>query len=104
MNDEMLDNDNKMKIMSLAVEPEFQTDIKSYAKKKGMSVSAYVRSVMKKALKLKLEDDPLVVGVPARENVTPVVLLIPKNLKEQPDQLRTWLDDQVSGLVRNFGG
>jgi len=92
----------KMKIMSLAVEPDFQDDLKLYAKKKGMSISSYVRAVMKKALKLKVEDDPMVVGVPAEEDVFPIVLFIPKNIKGNSEELQNWLDKKTSAIIKHL--
>lgn len=92
------------KVMSIAIEPELHDELKEYSKKKGLSVSSYVGVLISKAVKLAIDDDPLVIGKPADEDVVPVFLKIPGNLKGDKEGLKTWLDSQTSVLVSKLGG
>lgn len=92
------------KVMSLAIEPELHDELKEYAKKKGMSVSSYVGVLISKAVKLSIDDDPLVVGKPTDEDVQPVILKIPNNLKGNKEGLTSWLETQIVSIVDKLGG
>ena len=61
------------KVVSIAMEPELHEQLKQYAKRKGESVSFYVGMLVNKALKLNVDDEPIIVGKPIEENVLPVV-------------------------------
>lgn len=91
------------KVMSIAIEPELHDELKQYSKKKGMSVSSYVGVLISKAVKLSIDDDPLVVGKPADEDVLPVILKIPGSLKGDKEGLKAWMDAQTSGIVSKLG-
>ena len=90
--------------MSIAIEPELHDELKEYSKKKGLSVSSYVGVLISKAVKLSIDDDPLVVGKPADEDVVPVILKIPGSLKGDKEGLKSWLDTQTGVLVSKLGG
>jgi len=92
------------KVMSIAIEPELHEELKEYAKRKGMSVSSYVGVLISKAVKLSIDDDPLVVGKPADEDVLPVILKIPGSLKGDREGLKAWMDTQTTGIVTKLGG
>lgn len=91
------------KVMSIAIEPDLHDELKSYARKKGLSVSAYIGALVGKAVKLSIDDDPIVIGKPADEDVVPVMLKIPANLKGDKVGLETWLTAQVTGIVNKLG-
>lgn len=92
------------KVMSIAIEPELHDELRDYARKKGMSASAYVGLLVGKALKISIDEDPIVVGKPVDEDVLPVMLKIPANLKGQKDSLKLWMDTQTAGIVNKLGG
>jgi hypothetical protein len=90
-------------VMSIAIEPDLHNELKSYARKKGLSVSAYIGTLVSKAVKLPIDDDPVIVGKPADEDVVPVMLKIPANLKGDKVNLEAWLAAQVAGIVNKLG-
>ena len=92
------------KVMSIAIEPELHDELRDYSRKKGMSASAYVGMLVGKALKISIDEDPIVVGKPVDEDVLPVMLKIPAKLKGQRDALKTWMDSQTAGIVNKLGG
>lgn len=96
-------NKNK-KVMSIAIDPDLHEELRDYARKKCMTTSAYLGMLIGKALKISIDDDPIVIGKPVDEDVLPVMLKIPANLKGQRDSLKTWMDTQVAGIVNKIGG
>lgn len=92
------------KVMSIAIEPELHDELRDYSRKKGMSASAYVGMLVSKALKISIDEDPIVVGKPIDEDVLPVMLKIPVNLKGKRDALKVWMETQVAGIVNKVGG
>lgn len=92
------------KVMSIAIEPELHDDLRDYARKKGMSASAYVGMLVGKALKISIDEDPIVIGKPMEEDVLPVMLKIPANLKGKRDALKAWMETQVAGIINKVGG
>lgn len=86
------------KVMSIAIRPELHDDLKTFAKRKGLSSSAYIGNLIEQAVRLNIDDDPMVIGKPADEEVVPVVLKIPAALKADPDRLKTWLAAQMVGI------
>lgn len=93
---------NNKKVMSIAIEPELHENVKEYAKRKGTSASAYIGELVKKALKINIDDEPMVIGKPVDEDVMPVVLKIPSNLKGNKDGLTEWINAQASALVKKL--
>lgn len=96
-----MNNKNK-KVMSIAIEPEIHESVKEYSKRKGVSTSAYICDLVKKALKINIDEEPIVVGKPVDENIMAVVLKIPSELKGQKEQLTQWLASQCSALVKKI--
>ena len=87
------------KVMSLAIDPDLHHELKTYAKKKGLTVSSYLGILISKAIKLPLDDDPIVIGKPAEEDVVPVVLKVPSELKGKKEELEKWISSQSSAIV-----
>lgn len=90
-------------VMSVAIEPDLQEELKSYAKRKDMSVSAYISLLVGKGVKVPVDDDPLVVGKPTDKEVISVVLNIPSSLKGNKEGLQVWMESQTSGIVNKLG-
>ena len=88
------------KVMSIAIMPDLHEELKRYSKRKGMSASSYVGGLIEQAVKLNIDDDPLVIGKPIDEEVTPVVLKVPVAYKSDPEQLQKWLTVQMNGILR----
>lgn len=99
----MSSSQNK-KVMSIAIEPDLHEDLKDYARKKGLSTSSYIGMLIGKALKLSIDDDPIIVGKPIDEDVLPVILKIPAHLKGNKESLKIWMDAQTAGIVNKLGG
>jgi hypothetical protein len=92
------------KVMSIAIEPDLHNEVTDYCKRKGVSVSSYIGLLLAKAIKLPIDDDPLIVGRPTDEDVLPVFLKIPGKLKGNRDGLKTWMDTQTNALLNKLGG
>jgi len=75
--------------MSLSVDPEIQSRLKSIAKKRDVSVSKLVRDMVDKFL----NDD---------DNVDMVILKVPKTLKSDVNELRSWLDSRFETVVAHL--
>jgi hypothetical protein len=88
------------KVMSIAIKPELHEDLKKLSRRKGVSASTYIGNLVEQALKLNPDDDPMVIGKPADDEIVPVVLKIPTVLKSNPDKLKAWMDVQVNGIVK----
>jgi vacuolar-type H+-ATPase subunit E/Vma4 len=87
------------KVMSIAIQPELQEELKKVSKRKGMSSSTYISNLVEQAMKLNPDDDPIVVSKPSDEDVIPVVLKIPTNLKSDKEKLKNWLEVQSNGIL-----
>lgn len=92
-------SENK-KVMSIAIMPGLHEELKRYSKRKGLSASSYVGGLIEQAVKLNIDDDPLVIGKPIDEEVTPVVLKVPNAYKSDPESLQKWLTVQMNGILR----
>jgi len=90
------------KVVSIAMEPELHEQLKQYSKRKGESVSSYVGMLVNKSLKLNVDDEPIIVGKPIEEDVLPVVLMIPANLKGNSSELASWLNDKMKGIYKKL--
>lgn len=88
------------KVMSIAIMPDLHEELKRYSKRKGQSASAYVGGLIEQAVKLNIDDDPLVIGKPIDEEVTPVVLKVPNAYKSDPEELQKWLTIQMNGILK----
>jgi len=88
------------KVMSIAIKPELHDELKKFSKRKGLSASTYIGNLVEQAVKLNIDDDPMVIGKPMDDEVIPVVLKIPAVLKSHPDKLRQWMEVQSNGIVK----
>lgn len=88
------------KVMSIAIRPELHDELKRFSKRKGLSASTYIGNLIEQAVKLNIDDDPMVIGKPVDDEVVPVVLKIPASLKSNPDKLRQWMEIQSNGIVK----
>lgn len=88
------------KVMSIAIRPELHDELKKFSKRKGLSASTYIGNLIEQAVKLNIDDDPMVIGKPVDDEVVPVVLKIPASLKSNPDKLRQWMEIQSNGIVK----
>jgi hypothetical protein len=88
------------KVMSIAIMPDLHEELKRYSKRKGQSASAYVGGLIEQAVKLNIDDDPMVIGKPIDEEVTPVVLKVPNAYKSDPEELQKWLTIQMNGILK----
>lgn len=86
--------------MSIAIVPDLHEELKRYARRKGVSASTYVGNLVEQAVKLNIDDDPMVIGKPIDEEVVPVVLKIPSVLRHDGEQLKRWLAAQMGGIHR----
>jgi hypothetical protein len=80
----------KINIMSLSLEVEIQDHLKNEAKKKGISVSKLIRDLIDKCLPMVEE------GV----EVDTVILKIPRQLRNNSEELRKWLNLRQDGIVK----
>ncbi len=99
------------KVMSIAIMPDLHEELKRYSKRKGMSTSAYVGELIEQAVKLNIDDDPVVFGKPIDEDIkmkvvkvhvdeTPVVIKVPLAYKSDPEKLQKWLTIQMNGILK----
>jgi hypothetical protein len=88
------------KVMSIAIRPELHDELKRFSKRKGVSTSNYIGNLIEQATKLNPDDDPIVVGKPAEEDVIPVVLKIPSVLANNYDRLKSWMEVQSNGILK----
>ena len=85
----MSDGD-KLKIMSLSIEPEMHDLLKNAAKKAGCSVSSLIRKLVDKHLNLIVNEGEEI----------PIILKVPTYLKEDEDALRKWLALKSDAIVK----
>jgi hypothetical protein len=95
---------HKKQVMSIAIEPDLQSELKEYCRQKDVSVSKYVGMLVAKGVKIPVDDEPIVVGRPADTEVLPVVLTIPANLKGNAEELRAWMEVRVNGIIAKLCG
>lgn len=81
----------KIKIMSLSLDPEMHELIKNSAKKLGhKNVSQLIRDLVSKYLDLLVND----------AEDTPVILRIPKSIRENPEDLGAWLKIKMEAIAK----
>ena len=86
-----MNKENKIKIMSLSLDPEMHELIKDSAKKLGhKNVSQLIRDLVSKYMDLLVNDS----------DETPVILKIPNHLKDDPAKLKEWLDIKSSAITK----
>lgn len=91
------------KVMSIAILPELQEELRKLSKRKGISASTFVGNLVEQAVKINPDDDPIVVGKPMDEDLTPIVLKIPASAIESLDKLKSWMDFQSVGIFKAVG-
>jgi hypothetical protein len=78
----------KNNIMSLSLDPDTQEKLRLHAKQKtNGNVSKLIRELADKYLVLE-------------DNVIPVILKVPMELKGDEENLKNWLDIKVGGIVK----
>lgn len=101
-------------VMSIAIRPDLKEELGKFSKRKGLSNSAYIGNLVEQAVKLNIDDDPVVIGRPIEvesesplviwkqpdEDVSPVVLKIPSALRTDKAQLERWMTVQMAGIVK----
>lgn len=86
-----MSKENKIKIMSLSLDPEMHELIKISAKKLGhKNVSQLIRDLISKYLDLLVND----------ADDIPVILRIPGHLKDDPKSLREWLGQKSDAITK----
>ena len=84
-------SENKIKIMSLSLDPEMHELVKNSAKKLGhKNVSQLIRDLISKYLDLLVND----------ADETPVIIRVPNHLKENPEDLKNWLSVKVEAISK----
>lgn len=90
--------------MSVSVDPSLEDGFREMARKKGVSASAYISELMRQAIGIGPDADPVVVAKNTDATVIPVVLNVPASLKADPDGLTSWLTVRVADLVNSITG
>jgi predicted DNA-binding ribbon-helix-helix protein len=79
----------KANIMSLSMDVDIQEKLKVVAKKRNVSVSKLIRDLADKYIN---EED----------NVDTVILKVPKDLRTQPEALRTWMSQRTDLVIKTL--
>lgn len=79
----------KANIMSLSMDVDIQEKLKVVAKNRNISVSKLIRDLADKYIN---EED----------NVDVVILKVPKELRTQPDALRTWMYQRTELAIKTL--
>jgi hypothetical protein len=90
------------KVMSMAILPELHEELSRYAKRRNMSTSAYVGELITKALKINVDEDPIIIGKDPDEDIMPVILKIPVALKGNRVGLQKWMEVTAKGIVEKL--
>jgi predicted DNA-binding ribbon-helix-helix protein len=80
----------KNNVMSLAMELDFQEKIKTIAKKRNKSVSAFIRECLEKFI----DSDA--------NPVYTVILKIPTSLKDDRKTMQEWLDVRTQSILKTL--
>jgi hypothetical protein len=88
------------KVMSVAIQPELQDECKTNAKRRGVSVSAYIGNLVEQAVKLNPDEDLMVINKPNDEDIVPVILRVPKSLRGNPEKLQQWMEIQSAAIIK----
>ena len=82
-------SNKKGKIMSFALEPEFEAVLKNYAVKKQVSASAVVRELIQRSLTTEGE-------------TTKIILSLPNEVLANPEMLKQWLLQKTGAIIHHF--
>lgn len=88
------------KVMSIAIRPEVHEELKKLSKRKGVSASTYIGGLVEQAIKLNPDDDAIVIGKPADDDVLPVVLKVPASIANSYEKLKNWMEVQSNGIIK----
>lgn len=77
------------KVLSIAMDSEFQDKVKELADKKKISVSSLIRETLEKYLF-------------AEHATTKLVLNIPKDITDNQEKLQMWLQTKCGAILRHF--
>ena len=91
------------KVMSIAILPELHEELRKISKRKGISASTYVGNLVEQAVKINPDDDPIIVGRPADEDIVPIVLKVPSSIANNLEKLKSWLGVQSAGILKAMG-
>lgn len=81
---------DKIKIVSLSLDPEMHNLIKQSAERLGhKNVSQLIRDLIKRYLNLLVNDS----------DETPIVIRIPNELRKNKEELRSWLEIKTKAIV-----
>jgi hypothetical protein len=84
-------SENKIKIMSLSLDSEMYELVKTSSKKLGhKNVSQMIRDLISNYLNLLVNDNDEI----------PIILKIPSNLKNNPQELEDWLKTRTEAIVK----
>lgn len=84
-------SENKLKIMSLSLDSDMYDLIKTSSKKLGhKNVSQMIRDLINKYLDLLVNDNDEI----------PIILKVPSNLKNKPQELESWLKVRTDAVVK----
>lgn len=84
-------SENKLKIMSLSLDSDMYELVKTSSKKLGhKNVSQMIRDLISKYLDLLVNDNDEI----------PIILKIPSNLKNNPQELEAWLKVRTDAVVK----
>ena len=89
-------------VMSVAIHPEVRQKLKECAKIRGLSASAYVQTLIEKALEIDEDKEPVIVGKPVDGSVDIVVLQVPVSLKGDENALNAWMETQRARIVKRL--
>jgi metal-responsive CopG/Arc/MetJ family transcriptional regulator len=86
-------SENKLKIMSLSLDSDMYELVKNSSKKLGhKNVSQMIRDLISKYLDLLVNDNDEI----------PIIIRVPSNLKENPEELRSWLNTRTEAVVKTL--
>lgn len=89
---------------SFAVSPELHVEAKEYCERKGVSFSEFLCLLIAKAIKLPIDDEPVIIGKSADEDIVPIVLKLPRAFIGNQEKLKVWMDTQSKGIIAKLGG
>lgn len=92
------------KVMSIAIHPELHDELKKFSKRRGLSASSYVGDLLEKAVKLDIDEEPMIIAKPLDEEVIPVILKVPRTILDSNDQeqLKKWVLAQANGVYKGL--
>ena len=93
---------DKKQVMAIAIMPRLKDEVSKFSKRKGLSASEYIGNILEQAVRLNIDDDPIVIGKPIDEEITQVILKVPVRLRSDPEQLKKWISVQMGGIYKSM--